>query len=107
MSRHLSRIKLRAEEPAGVKREAWPVTQGVPFTDGELERGRPEVNARYYENSQYDDCLWEPGWQVYSKIQGWQCYGKAFFSDSWLGWYFSVHTHYSFPCSVTTHYGER
>jgi len=29
------------EEPAGVERNAWPVTQGVPFADGELEQGAP------------------------------------------------------------------
>ncbi len=35
------RIKLTIENPGGVDRKAWPITQGVPFADGDLERGTP------------------------------------------------------------------
>ena len=41
MSEQIKRIKLSVEEPAGVDRHAWPITQGVPFAEGELERGAP------------------------------------------------------------------
>jgi len=41
MTEAAKRIKLHIEEPAGIARQAWPVTQGVPFADGELERGAP------------------------------------------------------------------
>lgn len=41
ITRPPQRIALHVEEPAGVSRTAWPVTQGVPFADGELRRGRP------------------------------------------------------------------
>ena len=37
----MKRIRLTVEEPGGVDRSAWPVTQGVPFADGEFERGAP------------------------------------------------------------------
>ena len=35
------RIKLTIENPGGVDRKAWPITQGVPFADRDLERGSP------------------------------------------------------------------
>ena len=35
----IKRIRLTVEEAGGVDRVAWPVTQGIPFADGELERG--------------------------------------------------------------------
>lgn len=35
------RIRLTVQEPGGVGRPSWPVTQGVPFPDGELEKGTP------------------------------------------------------------------
>ncbi len=41
MSEDMKRIKLCVEGPEGIERRAWPVTQGVPFADGELERGAP------------------------------------------------------------------
>jgi len=41
MAEQVKRIKLIVEEPAGIDRKGWPVTQGVPFADGELERGSP------------------------------------------------------------------
>ena len=37
----MKRIKLCVQGPEGIERRAWPVTQGVPFADGELERGAP------------------------------------------------------------------
>jgi hypothetical protein len=39
--RRVKRIRLSLAEPAGVDRQAWPVTQGIPFADGDLERGAP------------------------------------------------------------------
>lgn len=33
------RIKLNIEEPTRINRPSWPITQGVPFPDKELERG--------------------------------------------------------------------
>ncbi len=41
MSKKTNRIKLTIENPGGVERKAWPITQGVPFADGDLERGSP------------------------------------------------------------------
>ena len=41
MSGEVKRVRLSIEEPGGVDREMWPITQGVPFTEGELERGDP------------------------------------------------------------------
>ena len=41
MSKEIKRIKLTIENPGGVDRKAWPITQGVPFADGDLERGSP------------------------------------------------------------------
>src|SRR4029450_13136399 len=35
----VKRIKLTAENPSNMDRHAWPITQGIPFADGELERG--------------------------------------------------------------------
>src|SRR5687767_12891701 len=35
------RIRLQVENPSNVVRKAWPITQGVPFAEGELERGAP------------------------------------------------------------------
>lgn len=35
------RIRLTLEEPGGIERTAWPVTQGIPFAVGELRRGDP------------------------------------------------------------------
>ena len=35
------RIRLILEEPGGIERASWPVTQGVPFAEGELRRGDP------------------------------------------------------------------
>ena len=37
----VKRIKLHVEEPGGIDRRAWPITQGVPFAEGDLERGAP------------------------------------------------------------------
>ncbi len=39
MSESVKRIKLTVEEPAGISRTNWPVTQGVPFGRGELKQG--------------------------------------------------------------------
>ena len=41
MSKEIKRIKLTIENPGGVDRKSWPITQGVPFGDGDLERGSP------------------------------------------------------------------
>ena len=41
MSKEIKRIKLTIENPGGVDRKAWPITQGVPFAEGDLERGSP------------------------------------------------------------------
>ena len=35
------RIKLTVENAGGLDRTSWPVTQGIPFADSELERGTP------------------------------------------------------------------
>lgn len=35
------RVPLTVQETAGIDRVAWPITQGVPFADGELRRGAP------------------------------------------------------------------
>ena len=42
------RIELIVENAGDVDRTAWPITQGIPFADGELERGDPVrvVNAK-------------------------------------------------------------
>jgi len=37
----IKRIRLNIEEPAGVDRLSWPITQGVPFPDKELRRDTP------------------------------------------------------------------
>ena len=37
----MSRIKLTIENAGNVERKAWPITQGVPFAEGELECGAP------------------------------------------------------------------
>src|SRR6266508_3406935 len=37
----VKRVRLTVENAANVARKAWPVTQGVPFADRELERGAP------------------------------------------------------------------
>src|SRR2546427_3922522 len=37
----VKRIRLTVENAGNVARKAWPITQGVPFADGELERGAP------------------------------------------------------------------
>jgi hypothetical protein len=37
----VKRVRLRVENPGNIARKAWPITQGVPFADGELERGAP------------------------------------------------------------------
>src|SRR5437867_636586 len=37
----VKRVRLTVENAANVARKAWPVTQGVPFADGALERGAP------------------------------------------------------------------
>ena len=37
----MPRIKLTIENAGDVERKAWPITQGVPFAEGELERGAP------------------------------------------------------------------
>ena len=39
MSRPTKRVELVVENAGGVKRSAWPITQGIPFADGELEPG--------------------------------------------------------------------
>lgn len=41
MSRLIKRIPLKIENIGGVSRKAWPITQGVPFADGELPPGAP------------------------------------------------------------------
>ncbi len=41
MTKEIKRIKLTIENHGGVDRKAWPITQGVPFADGDLERGTP------------------------------------------------------------------
>ena len=41
MPKEIKRIKLTIENPGGVDRKAWPITQGVPFADVDLERGSP------------------------------------------------------------------
>ena len=35
------RIALTIENAGAVERTAWPITQGVPFAEGQLERGQP------------------------------------------------------------------
>ena len=37
----MKQIQLDVDEPAGVDRTSQPVTQGVPFAEGDLERGAP------------------------------------------------------------------
>ena len=37
----MKRIKLIVEEAGGVERQAWPITQGIPFEDRELQRDAP------------------------------------------------------------------
>ncbi|MBI4244501.1 MAG: glycoside hydrolase family 127 protein [Planctomycetes bacterium] len=37
----MKRIKLNIEEPGGIDRLSWPITQGIPFPDKDLERGAP------------------------------------------------------------------
>ncbi|PYV13038.1 MAG: hypothetical protein DMG07_15605 [Acidobacteria bacterium] len=37
----VKRIRLTVENAGNVPRKGWPITQGVPFADGELERGAP------------------------------------------------------------------
>ena len=39
MSRPTKRVELVVENAGGVRRSAWPITQGIPFADGELEPG--------------------------------------------------------------------
>ena len=41
MSKKTKRIKMTVENTGGVDRKAWPITQGVPFAEGDLERGDP------------------------------------------------------------------
>ena len=41
MSEDTKRIKLIVENAGGVDRIAWPITQGVPFADENLEKGAP------------------------------------------------------------------
>ena len=41
MSEGIKRIRLTVENAGGVVRKAWPITQGVPFADGDLERKAP------------------------------------------------------------------
>lgn len=40
-SQAVKRIKMIIENAGDVKRKAWPITQGIPFAEGELERGVP------------------------------------------------------------------
>jgi len=40
-SQAVKQIKLTIENAGDVERKAWPITQGVPFAEGELERGAP------------------------------------------------------------------
>ena len=35
----MSRIKLTIENAGDIERKNWPITQGIPFAEGELERG--------------------------------------------------------------------
>jgi hypothetical protein len=37
----VKRIRLTVENAGNVARKVWPITQGVPFADGELGRGAP------------------------------------------------------------------
>lgn len=37
----MPRSKLIIENAGDVERKAWPITQGVPFAEGELEQGAP------------------------------------------------------------------
>ena len=37
----MKRVRLHLDAPGGEAGGVWPVTGGVPFADGELERGRP------------------------------------------------------------------
>ncbi|MSS70538.1 MAG: hypothetical protein EXS64_03515 [Candidatus Latescibacteria bacterium] len=39
MSDKIKRIPLTVENAGGVDRKGWPITQGVPFADGDLEKG--------------------------------------------------------------------
>ncbi|OGG52223.1 MAG: hypothetical protein A3F84_20685 [Candidatus Handelsmanbacteria bacterium RIFCSPLOWO2_12_FULL_64_10] len=41
MSDSIQRIPLTVENAGGVERKAWPITQGVPFADGDLPKGAP------------------------------------------------------------------
>ncbi|MSS70529.1 MAG: hypothetical protein EXS64_03470 [Candidatus Latescibacteria bacterium] len=41
MSGTIKRISLTVENTGGVERKGWPITQGVPFADGDLEKGAP------------------------------------------------------------------
>ena len=41
MGKTIRRIRLTIENAGGGDRKAWPITQGVPFADGDLERGAP------------------------------------------------------------------
>ena len=49
MPNRMKRIKLTIENVCNVNRAAWPITQGVPFADGDLEKGcglRPHGSNR-------------------------------------------------------------
>jgi len=41
MDRDVKRVKLTIENAGNVERRGWPITQGVPFAEGELRRGTP------------------------------------------------------------------
>ena len=41
LAQSAKRVKLSVENPSSVERKSWPITQGIPFADGELERGAP------------------------------------------------------------------
>jgi len=41
MSSGDKRIRLILAEPGGIERTSWPVTQGIPFAEGELRPGDP------------------------------------------------------------------
>ncbi|MBI2951455.1 hypothetical protein HYY27_05135, partial [bacterium] len=41
MSERIKRIRLTVENAGGVARQGWPITQGVPFAEGDLKKGAP------------------------------------------------------------------
>src|SRR5262249_6023675 len=60
----VKRVRLTIENPSKVPRKAWPVTQGVPFADRELERGAPvrivESDGRVLPTQSIYLATWNP-----------------------------------------------